>query len=427
MSVRPIILAGPGLPKRRLPSSFVQAPQSRPQSLVSNAAMPQIAAYTSAAILGFGLILTPTVTPQGQANAAEYQWGTHAQALHQAESIKSTIFGSVRTPPAASVNLIRSLWASPEQIDLSIAGWSIGGGQANQGSVPQSIFAQPSDPSQLGGKIWPSVRTPPIQSSVLGAFFSVGEQPYPVLQPGLTPAQPARTVSYAFRPISGAPQFADLTQQGSIFPPAVAPAVVSYAFKQISASPQLIDLTQQGWVLRGAWVPQGAVPPLTPASPQSDPTQLAAQIFPSVPTPPAITGVTVPPTPAVPPQFDPSANPSVVWTPSTLSPSAPPVDVGGGGSNARHPRRVVYEKGDRKKPKTFIDRIGEPFVLLEDTAEPVPDAKSAGWVSGPVDPTHVQGALKARLPQFILSPKQARVEILGSGDEDEDDDLFLLS
>ena len=101
----------------------------------------------------------------------------------------------------------------------------------------------------------------------------------------------------------------------------------------------------------------------------------------------------------------------------------PVVDTGLGGSSATHPRRVVYEKGTKRKPKTFIDRIGEPFVELEKTGEPVPDAVAAGAV----DTSQVRAALSARLPTPPSLSVSTPLVALKPAPDDEDDDLLLLS
>lgn len=324
--------------------------------------MPQIADYRMLA--GAAIIFASAVTPQGQGNASEYQFGLHAHAIQQAEAAKSSVWGSVRTPPAAPTPApLRQLWASPEQVDLSISGWVAGGTQANQGPVPPSVFTLPQDTTQLAAQIWKS--------------------------------QPA-VISVTPNPIA-------------IF---------------FSIPPQIEDRQT-----RAIWqsLQAGQTPPIISsfyATPQPDPSQLPAQIWSAVPTPPAIVGVTVTPNTPVPPQFDPSVNPSTVWTPSTFSPSAPLVeDTGLGGSSARHPRRIVYVKGDKRKPKTFIDRIGEPFVELERTAEPVPDAASAG--ASPEEIARIAGAIKAQLSQFVLEPNLPAA--VRPSEDDDDEDLLLLS
>jgi hypothetical protein len=85
---------------------------------------------------------------------------------------------------------------------------------------------------------------------------------------------------------------------------------------------------------------------------------------------------------------------------------------------------VVYEKGDKRKPKTFIDKIGEPFVELEKTAEPVPDAKSAGALPV-VNTAPVREALVGRLPT-PLPPAVSTPLIAQPRPEDDDEDDFLL-
>lgn len=102
----------------------------------------------------------------------------------------------------------------------------------------------------------------------------------------------------------------------------------------------------------------------------------------------------------------------------------PPTDTGLGGSSAVHPRRVVYERGTKRKPKTFIDRIGEPFVELEKSPEPVPDAAAAGAV---VDTAQVRSALQARLSAPLPLSVSAPSVIRPLPEDDEDDDLLLLS
>jgi hypothetical protein len=104
----------------------------------------------------------------------------------------------------------------------------------------------------------------------------------------------------------------------------------------------------------------------------------------------------------------------------------PPASTGLGGSSAVHPRRIVYEKGDKRKPKTFIDKIGEPFVELEKTAEPVPDAKSAGALPA-VNTAPVREALVARLPSPLPTTVSTPLIPRPLPEDDDEDDLLLLS
>lgn len=110
----------------------------------------------------------------------------------------------------------------------------------------------------------------------------------------------------------------------------------------------------------------------------------------------------------------------LIPTPHGPQIAPPPEDVGGGGgSNAIHPRRVIYEKGTKRKPKTFIEKIGEPFLELEKTPEPVPDAASAGALPENVDA--VREALEAQIPEPVPPV------VVKPSEDDDDDDLLLLS
>jgi hypothetical protein len=297
-------------------------------AFVSNANTPQIADY--GLIAGIGFFVASAITPQGQANAAEYTFGLHAQAIHQAEGAKSSVWKSVPTPPAAaqpvpqrfiwsapqSIDLtlqgriqpsaatppaaaqpapLRFISASQEPLDLSIGAWVVGGTQANQGPVPPSILTLPQDTTQLAAQIWKSqpaavVITP----NPIATFFSIPPQ---------TEERPTRAVWQSIR--------AGQTP----------PVITSFY-----AAPQQIDLTQQGVIIASVRTPPavGPVPPLTSGAPQADPSQIAARVWPSVITPPAIVGVTVWPAIVVPAQFDTSVNPSVLWTTSTFSPGITP-------------------------------------------------------------------------------------------------------
>lgn len=118
--------------------------------------------------------------------------------------------------------------------------------------------------------------------------------------------------------------------------------------------------------------------------------------------------------------------PSAIQSDFTSPPLPPGPDVivpdtGLGGSNARHPRRVVYERADKRKPPTFIDKIGEPVDLLAETLAP---ETVASIVRAEADTTAVRRALGARLPSIPAAPL---VAVSAKPDDDEDDDLLLLS
>jgi len=225
--------------------------------------------------------------------ADKYLWGSHALQHGNAEGLKSGVFPSVRKGAVAAV-AIAFIFA------------------------PQQVYTD-------------------VPSFVVAPLVS-----------GKTP----RTIPI----VSGAPQLADLTQQAWIQPSVVGtrPRLIPLT----TGAPQQVDLTQQAQFSRPPAQLHGAVPATTLAPPQSDPTQIAAVVqastraaaiipnpvapFFSVPpqnenrqesaiwaslragqTPVVIPSLYVWPTVPVSPQDDTSVNTSIVWTPSTFTPSAP--------------------------------------------------------------------------------------------------------
>lgn len=187
-------------------------------SFVSNAAAPQI---TNALIAGLGFFLASVVAPPS---------------------------------PAAP----RPVYAAPQDADLSISGWVVGGTQANQGRVPPTIFASQDNPWQIQPQVWESLfagKTPRVPPLTVGGI------------PQADPAQLAAKV-WASQPAATAPPAAPL--------------------RSIWASPELHDLSISGWSIGGAVANQGPIPPLIFAQ-QSDPTQLAAKVWKSPPAPASVT------------------------------------------------------------------------------------------------------------------------------------------
>lgn len=212
-------------------------------AFVSNTTTPQIADYSLLA--GVALVIASAVTPQGQATAAEYQYGTHAQAIAQAENLKSDIWLSLRTPQAAPTPApLRSIWAAPESIDLSISGWAVGGTQANQGPVPPSILIGQVDPSQLQPQVWKAATA--AAPRPVATFFSIPPQ---------TEDRPTSVIWRSLR--------------AGQTPPVIA---------SFYAEPQQADLTQQGLFVKPG-LPTGPVPPATSGAPQANPSQIAAQVW----------------------------------------------------------------------------------------------------------------------------------------------------
>jgi len=297
---------------------------------------PKVADYSL--VVGLGFFLASTVTPQGQANASEYQFGTHAQAIHQAEGVKSKVYGSVRTPPVVASSLVKfvqgeqqryidpftgSVWtsqvsgakprtipqlsAAPQFADLTIQAVFVDpitsgptvrqfvGGPLQVDLTQQALFSKPpaqrqgavppitraapqADPSQIAAQVQTSQLAAPIVPNPIASFFSIPPQ---------TEERPTRQVWSSQRAgqrppvicsIFCGPQLYDFTQQALFVRSSLAPVVVSYAFRSIYGAPQLIDLTRQGWILGTAPTRQGRVRLSLWAS-QTDPSQIGARTF----------------------------------------------------------------------------------------------------------------------------------------------------
>jgi hypothetical protein len=298
-------------------------------TFVSNANAPQVD-YRLAAGVAF---VIASVLPQGQGNAAEYQHGTHAQAVHQAETLKSDVFPSLRRAPARA----SPFFATAPQFE-----------ERPTRAIFQSVRSGQTPP------VIPRLNAPPqlVDLTLQGSVFE--------------PATPAAVVAtYALAPLYAAPQSIDLTQQGLIFEPAAAaPVVVSYAFQPVYAAPQPIDLTQQGWILAPSLSVQGRVPAGIFA-PQSDPSQLAALVIQSALTPPVAATGPVPPL-VLTRQDDPSQLAAQFWRSIDIgSPPTPPaVQQPGGEPIGREPRRRAPPRFKRQDLAHLYDDFSEPEFLV---------------------------------------------------------------
>lgn len=274
--------------------------KQRSCNFVTNANGPQVADYSLLA--GVGFFVASALTPQGDANAAQYTFGTHAQAIHQAEGVKSKVFtpvlaqgrvrpfiyaqqdnpfqpqpsifqsaaatavattavasfitagpqladftlqGQIKAPGPAPQGAVPPLTnAAPQLADLSLQPWLDSPLIISQGAVPPIVKAAPQDdPTQIA----PSVaKSQPAATNPIAGYVTVPpqneERPTRQIFPSVVSGQTPPVIAQIF----AGPQQVDLTLQGSIFPPALTPIVVSYAFRQVYASPQSIDLTLQG-------------------------------------------------------------------------------------------------------------------------------------------------------------------------------------
>lgn len=332
-------------------------------AFVSNAATPQIADYSL--IAGIGFFLASAITPQGQANASEYQFGTHAQAIHQAEAVKSDIWGSARTPPTPAAAPLRSIWAPPQLVDLT-----------QQPLVWESLFTgktptvppltanglPQADPSQMAANVWKSVAAPavapgPVPKIVLASQDDTSQIAAQVIASAISPQGQANAAEFTFGLHAQALHQAE-NVKSFIVPAASAPPAppAPLPLRSIWASAQQADPTQIAgnvWESQPAAPPVGPIPALTVGGiPQADPSQISAKVWNPSGPPPATSAPlplrsiwaspesvdlsigawsvggtltnqgSVPPTSLAPPQSDPTQIAPIVWG---SQPFAPPI------------------------------------------------------------------------------------------------------
>lgn len=321
-------------------------------------------------------IWTSAVTPSGSTNSAEYRWGGHAIATHLAEAQKSDLWLSVRTPPATLTGPVPPLVLAPPQADSSqraaIVQPSLRTPPAiTPNPIAASFFVPPQiDPTQLAARIFPSVATPP---TILTGFV----RPMVLVAPQTPPQLGATAWASAVSPQGSSPS-------------------AEYRFGGHA-------LALYGAEGRKSWLLQ--------AAPTPPPTQ------------PSIRAV--PPTP---PQADTSVNPSVVWTPSTFSPSGQPLPVVAGiTAPVGHP---VYVKGKRKKPRVY-ETANEQLkkILASITVEVVaPDSKStdAPILVKAISGKPVQPASSAEAPVGVM-PTEEEQAALRAFEEDEEDIIAYMA
>lgn len=298
-----------------------------------------------------------TQLPTATVPSSEYLWGTHAVATHNAENVKSAVFRSVAAatvvvtgvaafisapqqayadvqpfvqkslvsgqttpviprvsgaPQQADLTLqvvfsrpitspqgptVRPFTAAPLQVDLTQQAWLKAPTQVRQSAVPPPVWQGQADPSQLASSIWSPASTPVvITPNPIAGFFVVPPQNEERPTRQVWPSQFAGQTTPVLPFTIGGPQRLDFTQQAMFTPAAITQVVI-------------------------------------------------------------ITGPTVFPNAPVPPQADTTVNPSIVWTPSTFSPSAPTpppvVVVVTDSSGARH------DSVRHRHEKTLVEREKE--------------------------------------------------------------------
>jgi hypothetical protein len=325
--------------------------------------------------------------PSGQVSGSEYQFGTHASALYNAEAIKIQFYPSVRPPPTSGLGTFVNV---PQQVDLTQQSQiykSVIAGQTTSimprvSTAPQlvdltqqsqfyGIKASPSaivsgsqytfgthsialyNAEAIKTNIYPSVRPPPVVTGVVSTFINVPPQSVDLTQQSQIYPAASNPGGWILTWITSGPDSSEFVQfQSTIIPSSSGVLPAARPIKFIVSTPQVVDLTQQSSIYKPLLTFQGRVPPYTLTAPQLLDLTQQSVIQPSVPSPisyafksytsgpqlvdltiqsqifPAqfralIFGPTVFPNPFVPAQFDITVNGTRIWTPSTFSPSAP--------------------------------------------------------------------------------------------------------
>lgn len=324
--------------------------------------------------------------------------------------------------------VIPQIVAGPQLADLTQQPFFKAPTPLKQGPVPPPTVGAPQpDPSQLAASVWRSVvagQTPPViprvsgapqlldltQQAVLSKPLTTPQGPVPPLTAGASQADPSQIAAVIWKSQPAAPIVANPVASFFAIPP------------QIEDRPSAV-------IWRS--LVSGKTPPVIPfirGFSQADPSQLPAQVWPSLSTPPAVAGVTVWPNAAIPPQFDPSINATMLWTPSTFSPSAqviiPDVDthdgVGGGA-------RIVYKRPHKKlhdEIEAYFSHIGlvpteqEVVEIAHVVAEHVPDLEAR---------RAVEAAIRTQV-LAVLSQREQTAELIAlmALAQDEDDAIAVL-
>lgn len=375
-----------------------------------------------------------TQLPTGAVPSSEYLWGTHAAAIHNAENVKSAIFRSVAAATVV-VTGVSAFISAPQQSYADVQPFieqSLASGQATPviprvSGAPQvvdftlqAVYSRPITSPQ-GPTVRPFTAGPLQVDLTQQAILSEplpnrqGAVPPPVWQGQTDPSQLAPSIWQAIasavvitpNPIAGffvAPPQNEERPTRQVWPSLVAgqtPPVI----RSIYAAPQLYDFTQQAEIIPAA----------------------IAQVV-------IITGTTVFPNTPVPPQTDTTVNASVVWTPSTFSPSAVP-DAGaglpaGGGRSLHHGFNLSDWKKKRKPLKDLEDDIER---LYKEITSP-PLARQAEKIVKPFVPPKLRDEIKPKNVEWDRVVESIRtIEKLHAlyeqeirDDDDDIEDLLTL-
>lgn len=281
-------------------------------ALVGNCAAAQLVDFGLAA--GFGIVFASAFGSGTAAQAAEYQHGTHAAALYNAQAQSGTaIFPSVSVQegsPIFAMPVTAPQYVDPPQPVISLA-------SLEKAPVNRAITLTQGAPQQYDFSVQGAIFRPVLAQSAIGfgAEYQHGTHAKALYDSqnssvtwGAVRSPPTAANLAPLHTIVVPPQSVDLTLQGWI---KTIPVNQGWLLTMVTAGPQLADLTLQATLI-SAQPFQSSAPalPINPlwlaGVPQADPTQIQPAIF-------------KPPTVAAKPQQIPQvfASPTP-WDPTTI-------------------------------------------------------------------------------------------------------------
>lgn len=218
------------------------------------------AAIVVTGILGCFVSIPPQAPPQSlcqlfrSAGPVQGRLPSAVSARSQSDPTQSSalIFKSARTPPVVSSS-VPAMVSGQAQYDLTPRGFVESPQISAQGPVPPFTKASQDDPSQRAALVWSPVTPTAVTPNPIASFFTTVSQFEERPSRQAFPNQVAGQTPPVIPLVTGGPQRVDLTQQAWLTTPSRTPA---YALRSIYAAPQVVDLTQQGSI----WSAQPAAP-----------------------------------------------------------------------------------------------------------------------------------------------------------------------
>jgi hypothetical protein len=260
--------------------------------LVSNASSPQLLDLARAA--GFGMIFATAIQGGSAGPGAQYEHGTHAQAIHAQNTLSTQVFKAA-APPFQGKSIAPMILTQPQYpepraplVIQSAALEPLGmfGAQYQFGLHQKAIYD-----SQIQAQIW----APTVREGAAGGGFFASEFQFGTHQKALIDSQiqaqffkpmPRPLVSADLVPlrafhVPGQDLFTDLTIQGWV---KTVPVAQGFLVTMVTAGPQFADFTQQANL--APTQPFHSLAPALPinptfffAQPQFDTTQIPARII----------------------------------------------------------------------------------------------------------------------------------------------------